>query len=72
MTNNKTEACPVCGKVFKQGGVIFHMRKTQVFEIYEAYKNKTLERAMRGDISLIAPHEDYIQKNSKTTQVFEI
>lgn len=71
MTNN-TALCPVCGKKLPAGNMIFHMRKVSVFEIYKAYKEGTLERAIRGDISLVAPHEAYIIANTKKTDVFEM
>lgn len=68
MTSN--EQCPVCGKSIRTGNMIFHMRKTSVFEIYKAYKEGTLGTGF--DISVVAPHEAYILANTKKTDVFEM
>lgn len=67
--NTNTTPCPVCGKQIKAGNMIFHMRKAAVFEIYKAYKEKTLGNVI---LNAIAPHEAYIIAHTKQTDVFEM
>lgn len=67
MMNKKP--CPVCGKVFNENNLIFHIRKTAMAEIYLAYQNDDIGIfPVKG----IAPHQYYIEQNSKSVSKFTI
>jgi hypothetical protein len=61
--------CPVCGKVFTDKTLIYHMRKTAMFEIYVAYQNDDIGIF---PIKGLAPHQYYIEENSKSVSKFTI
>lgn len=63
--------CPVCGKIFNENTLIFHIRKTAMAEIYEAYITEKIEEGVTlALIDDIAPHQYYIEQNSVTIQKF--
>lgn len=73
MTTKKP--CPVCGKIFNENTLIFHIRKTAMAEIYEAYCNEVFEETVtlsQDYIRKVAPHQNYIEENSVTIQKFTI
>lgn len=67
--------CPVCGKVFNENNLIFHIRKTAMAEIYDVYCNEVFEETVtisQAHIREVAPHQSYIEENSVSIKKFTI